>query len=65
MKQVKYGNKHPDGGGEQKTLVNVEDALCSLVMGIPAKEWEDLPYPVLKLWQTSSQEVLQMDTIIY
>ena len=35
MKQVKSGNKPPDGGVEQKILVNVEDASCILMMGIP------------------------------
>ena len=57
MKQEKPGNK-PPYGGEQKTLVNVKDASCSLVMGIPTKEWYDLPYPGLVFSQTSSQEVL-------
>ena len=60
MKQVKYGNKPPDGGGEQKTLVNVEDASCIVMMGIPIKEWYYLPYPGTVLYQTSSHKVLQM-----
>ena len=32
MKQDKYSNK-PPGGGDQKALVNVKDASCSLLMG--------------------------------
>ena len=53
-KQVKYGNKTPDGGGEQNTLVNVEDASCSIMTGIPTKEWDDLPSPGIMLCQNSS-----------
>ena len=34
MKQDKSPNK-PPGGGDQKALVNVKDASCSLVMGYP------------------------------
>ena len=37
MKQIKSGNKPPDGGGEQKTLVNVEYASCIIMMGTPTK----------------------------
>ena len=37
MKQVKYDNNPPDGGIEQKKLTNLEDASCSLMMGIPTK----------------------------
>ena len=33
------------------------------MMGIPTKEWDDLPSPGLMFWQTSSQEVLQMEPI--
>ena len=36
-KQGKSEKIPPDGGGYQKTLLNVEDASCSLVMGIPIK----------------------------
>ena len=32
-------------------------------MGIPTKEWYDIPYPGLIFFQTSSQEVLQMEPI--
>ena len=60
MKQVKYGNKPPDGGGEQKTLVNVEDASCIIMMGIPTKEWYYLPYPGIIFYQTSSHKVLHI-----
>ena len=34
MKQEKSSNKSP-GGGDQKALVNVKDALCSLMMVSP------------------------------
>ena len=54
MKQEKSGNKPPDGE-EQKTLVNVKDASFSIIMGIPTKEWDDLPYPGLVFCQTSSR----------
>ena len=54
-KQVKYGNKTPDGGGKQKALVNIKGASYSLIMGTPTKEWYDLPSPGLIFWQTSSQ----------
>ena len=36
MKQDKSSNKLP-GGGDQKELVNVKDASCSLMMGSPTK----------------------------
>ena len=58
MKQEKYGENPPDRG-EQKTLVNLKDSSCSLMVGIPAKEWDDLPSTGLIGFQTSSQEVLQ------
>ena len=32
------------------------------MMGIPAKEWDYLPSPVLMLCKTSSQEFLQMQS---
>ena len=54
--QDKYSNK-PPGGGDQKALVNVEDASCSLVMGSPTEEWGKLPSPGLMFCQTSTQEV--------
>ena len=65
MKQGKYGNKPPYGRGEQKKLVNVEDASCILMMGIPTKEWDDLPYTGLVLCHTSSHKVFQMDPNTY
>ena len=34
MKQEKYSNK-PPGGGDQKSLVDVKDASCSLMMVSP------------------------------
>ena len=60
MKQVKYGNKPPDGGGEQKILVNVEYASCIIMMGIPTKELDYLPYPGIMFYQTSSHKVLHI-----
>ena len=42
MNQDKSSNK-PHGGGDQKALMNVKDALCSLMMGSPTKEWDELP----------------------
>ena len=59
MKQVKHRNKNTDGGGD-KTLVNVEYASCSIMMGTPTKEWNYLLYPVIMFCLVSSQEVLQM-----
>ena len=44
MKQDKSSNK-PPGGGDQKALVNVKYASCSLLMGSPTKEWVELPSP--------------------
>ena len=37
VKQEKSSNK-PPGGGDQKALVNVKDASCSLMMGSPTDE---------------------------
>ena len=34
INQEKFSNK-PTGGGDQKSLVNVKDALCSLMIGYP------------------------------
>ena len=64
MKQVKYVNK-PSGGGVEKTLVNINDASFSFMVGIPTKEWYNIPFPWLMFCQTLSQEVLQMDTNTY
>ena len=55
MKQGKYMKNPPDEGGEQKTLVNVEDVLFSIIMVIPNEEWGDLPYHGLICFQISSQ----------
>ena len=51
MNQEKSSNK-PPGGGDQKALVNVKDALCSLMMGPPTNEWGELPSPGLMFCQT-------------
>ena len=64
MNQGKFGNNPPYGLGEQKTLVNVEDASCSLMMVIPTEEYDDLPYPGLMFFQIPSQEVLQEELIL-
>ena len=58
MKQNKSSNK-PPGGGDQKALTNVKDALCSLMMGSPTYEWGELPSPGLMFCQTSTQEARQ------
>ena len=55
MKQGRYSNRPPNGGGEQKKLVNVEDASYSLIMRIPTEEWDDPPYTGLVFFQTSSK----------
>ena len=55
-KQEKSSNKTL-GGGYQKSLVNVQNASCSLMMGSPTKEWGDLPSPGLMFCQNSTQEV--------
>ena len=39
-------------------LVNIKYASCSLIMVSPSKEWYDPPYPVLNIFQTSTQDVL-------
>ena len=61
--QEKYGKNSPDGG-EQKTLVDVKDTSCSLMIWIPTNEWDDLPSPGLIFCQTLSQEVLQTEPVI-
>ena len=55
MKQEKSSNKTP-GGGDQKALVNVKDASCSLMMGSPTTDWGELPSTGLMFCQTSTQE---------
>ena len=62
MKQEKSSNK-PPGGGYQKSLVNVKNAPCGLMMGAPTKEWGKLPSPGPMLFQTSTQEVPQIELI--
>ena len=44
-------------------MVNVEYASCSLMMGIPTKEWDEPPYTGLMFFQTSSKEVLHMEPL--
>ena len=44
-------------------MVNVEDVSCSLMIGIPTKEWDDLPSPGIIFFQTLSHEVLHMEPI--
>ena len=58
MKQDKASNK-PPGGGDQKALVNVKDALCSLIMVSPTEEWVEQTSPGLMFFQTSTQEARQ------
>ena len=53
-KQEKSGNKPPDGG-EQKTLIKFKNRSCSIMMGIPTEEWDDLPSPGIMLCHTSSK----------
>ena len=65
MNNVKSRNKPPDGGEEQKPLVNVEDASCNLIMGIHTKDLYDFSSPGLIIFYTSPQEVLQMEPITY
>ena len=62
MKQDKLSNK-PHDGGEQKALVNVNDALCSIMMGSPTDEWGELPSPGLILVQTSTKEARKNHSI--
>ena len=62
MKQEKSSNK-PHGGGDQKALVNVKDASCSLMMGSPIGEWGEQPSTGLLFCQTSTQEARQNQSI--
>ena len=62
MKQEKSYN-NPPGGGYQKALVNVKDALYSLMMEYPTEEWVKLPSPGLMVFETSNQEVKQNESI--
>ena len=36
-------------------MVNVEDASCSIMMVIPTKKWDDIIYPGLTPFKTSSK----------
>ena len=58
MKQEKYSN-NPPGGGDQKALVNVKDASCSLMVVFPTKDLGKLPSPGLMFFQNSILEVQQ------
>ena len=58
--QDKSSNKTP-GEGDQKALVNVEDASCSLMTGSPTKEQGELPSTDLMFCQTSTQELPQTE----
>ena len=44
-------------------MVNIREALCSLIMGSPTEEWGELPSPGLMFCQTSKQEISQNNTI--
>ena len=39
--------------------MDVADESCSIIMGIPTKEWDDLPHPGLVFSHTSSHAVLK------
>ena len=56
-------DKTPCWRKREKQLVNAEDESCTPMMGIPTEQWDDLPPPVLMFFQTSSQEVFQMEPI--
>ena len=62
MNQEKSSN-NPPGGGDQKSLVNIKDAFCSLMMGSPTEEWGELPSPGLMFCQTSTQKAQQNESI--
>ena len=53
----------PPGGGDQKALVNVKDASCSLMMGSPTDEWGELTSTGLMFCQNSTQEARQNQPI--
>ena len=44
-------------------MVSAKDASFSLMIGISTEEWEYIPYLGLMFFQTSSQEVLQVEPI--
>ena len=62
LKQEKSSNNSP-GGGDQKLLVNVTYAFCSLMMGAPTKEWSKPPSPGLMFFQISTQVVSHTEPI--
>ena len=62
MKQEESSNKHPVGE-DQKALVNVKDAWCSLMMGSPTDEWGELPSDGFMFCQNSTQESRQNQSI--
>ena len=64
MQKNSGGEKTPDREAD-KTLLNVKDVSCSLMMGIPTKEWDNLPFPGTMFYQTSSHIVLKMEAKTY
>ena len=62
MKQEKSSNNTPRGG-DQKSLVNIKDDSCSLMLVSPTEEWVKLPSPGLMFCQPSTQEVRQTEPI--
>ena len=60
MEQGNSANKPPDVG-DQKALINVKDASCSIMMVSPTEDWYDPPFPGIMFWKTSTQEVPQTD----
>ena len=61
--QVKSGNKPSYGVGGKYIFVNFEYVSFSLMVGIPAKEWDYHPSCGLIFFQTSSQEVFFIESI--
>ena len=45
-------------------MVNFEDAECIPMTVVPTKEWDDIPYPRIVFYQTSSQEIFRMEAKI-
>ena len=62
MKHEKSSNK-PPCRENQKALVNIKDALFSLMMGFPTKEWGEPLSPGLMFCQTLTQEFLQTEPV--
>ena len=48
--KTKQRNNHTDVGGEKNILLNIENASCSLMISIPAEEWDDIPSPELMFY---------------